>query len=100
MPLGCVQAPLQVPFDLASAGLAASGKEPPVTNCTTTFRGCLDYIWLARKGFVVSHWLSMPYGDDAPADPADVEFGAIPDSSWPSDHLAVGCKVQMIAARA
>lgn len=90
-----LQVALKIPCRLKSAGLSGFGKEPPVTNCTQWFQGCLDYIWVSREAFQVSHWLGMPYDNDAPDDPADVHFGPIPDSLWPSDHLAVGCRVQL-----
>ena len=68
------------------------GHEPPLTTQTSTFMGCLDYIWLSRKHWQVTSTLGMPY-DVQKGRPETVGFRPVPDKEFPSDHLAVGCQV-------
>lgn len=67
--------------------------EPPLTTQTSTFMGCLDYIWLSRKHWQVTSTLCMPYDVQKGPQPETVGFRPIPDKEFPSDHLAVGCQV-------
>lgn len=95
-----------------SASVAAVGREPPFTNRTPTFTGCLDYIFFTPELFEVSAVLEMPYkwrtraeggitdeermAPDAAAGvryPCEV-FPVLPDEIWPSDHLAVGARLR------
>ena len=69
------------------------GREPPLTTQTSTFMGCLDYIWLSRKHWRVTSTLRMPYDVQKGPQPETVGFRPIPDKEFPSDHLAVGCQV-------
>ncbi|KAG2446346.1 hypothetical protein HXX76_000933 [Chlamydomonas incerta] len=47
---------------LASAHAVADGREPPATNNSSNFIGCLDYVWLSRGGhWAVSGTLALPY---------------------------------------
>lgn len=71
------------------------GQEPPLTTQTDYFMGCLDYIWLSRKHWHVTHTLSMPYDVSNGPEPQNVGFRPIPDAEFPSDHLAVGCRVAL-----
>lgn len=71
------------------------GQEPPLTTQTDYFMGCLDYIWLSRKRWHVTHTLSMPYDVSNGPEPQNVGFRPIPDAEFPSDHLAVGCRVAL-----
>ena len=69
------------------------GHEPPLTTQTSTFMGCLDYIWLSRKHWQVTSTLGMPYNVQKGPQPENVGFRPIPDKEFPSDHLTVGCQV-------
>ncbi|PNW77057.1 hypothetical protein CHLRE_10g420512v5 [Chlamydomonas reinhardtii] len=47
---------------LASAHMVANGREPPATNNSCNFIGCLDYLWLSRGGhWAVAGTLDLPY---------------------------------------
>ncbi|GAX79216.1 hypothetical protein CEUSTIGMA_g6656.t1 [Chlamydomonas eustigma] len=140
---------------LSSVHQLSHGWEPPLTTKTTTFAGCLDYIWLSHRAseppavpsstdtmllpehvgpsscdvtdhassqhvqshFKVLHTLELPYSMSrwknvevtgggssgvkvaAPVwiDPlTDIDFPAIPNQSFPSDHLAMGCELELI----
>lgn len=85
---------------LASSHMMAHGQEPPLTTKTATFAGCLDYIWLSADHFSVMQTLEMPYANafdsQSPEDVSDL--GPIPDQHHFSDHLAVGCVVQLLVS--
>lgn len=68
-------------------------QEPPVTTQTDYFKGCLDYVFVSAAHWAVTHTLSMPYEVKQGRVPQAEGFGPIPDSGFPSDHLAMGCKV-------
>ena len=72
------------------------GQEPPLTTQTSSFMGCLDYIWLSRNHWHVTHTLSMPYDESKGPTPQGVGFRPIPDSEFPSDHLAMGCRAVLL----
>jgi CCR4-NOT transcription complex subunit 6 len=92
--------PLQVTFSTSGLKLESTnfvsrgGSEPPLTNKTDKFAGCLDYVFVSKGDWEVVSGLGMPYGADAPAEPADVVFPPIPNEIYPSDHLAVGCRLR------
>ena len=71
-----------------------------MTNATSSFMGCLDYIFL-RGPFGVTEVLEMPYedkrgGDDSFRDlEKDVQFGPIPNEAFPSDHLSICCSAEL-----
>ena len=71
------------------------GQEPPLTTQTDFFMGCLDYVWLSRDHWTVTHTLSMPYDVDRGPTPQGVGFRPIPDDEFPSDHLAMGCRAML-----
>jgi len=77
----------------AYAGAIAPGPLPLSTHADD-FAGNLDYVWIGGDA-VVRRVLTMPY-DVARPD----EFGKIPDAKWPSDHLALGVAMQIVAAPA
>jgi len=86
---------------LCSAAAAADGwEEPPLTNVTPTFRGCLDYVWFSTSTLRVRRVLGMPYPTNhrASRDPNLTleDFPSIPDENWPSDHLAVGAELVIL----
>ena len=68
-------------------------QEPPLTTQTKHFKGCLDYIFVSAAHWAVTHILSMPYKVKQGLVPQAENFGPIPDADFPSDHLAMGCKV-------
>lgn len=105
-----------ISFGFDSAGLALTsvysaccgGEEPPLTTKTASFEGCLDYVWVSKQVFNPTEILEMPYywdklplvggtssdnNDDKKVDLA-VDLKAMPNEEYPSDHLAVGAKVQ------
>ncbi|GLC54912.1 hypothetical protein PLESTB_000919400 [Pleodorina starrii] len=81
--------------NLTSAYRLANGRDPPLTTRTTTFAGCLDYIFVSPAHFDVTSTLELPYAMspascDAVRDPlTDVRFPPIPSSEFPSDHLSL-----------
>jgi mRNA deadenylase 3'-5' endonuclease subunit Ccr4 len=79
--------------------LVANGKEPPVTNKTSMFAGCLDYIWLQQGRWHVLETLALPYADDEGPQPEAVQLPACPNSQQPSDHLPIACKVLLREAK-
>ncbi len=60
--------------------------------------GTLDYIFLTPEHLRVRAVLDLPFEDDGRhlATPLDVQFPAIPDANFPSDHLAVGCVLELV----
>lgn len=68
-------------------------KEPPLTTQTAWFKGCLDYIWMSLGHWHVTHVLDMPYKTVEGREPQAEGFCAIPDAEFPSDHLAMGCRL-------
>ncbi|KAK9810006.1 hypothetical protein WJX72_003259 [[Myrmecia] bisecta] len=76
-------------------------REPPLTTKTDKFAGCLDYIFLSQIHWLVTGVLGMPYNgaDGSVVDPADVDFPPVPDAIFPSDHLSMGCKLQLLPLR-
>ena len=84
-------------FIFSSAALEAWGSEPMFTNRTAGFTGCLDYIFFTSNFFQISEILKMPFGcSEEEEEEAEVmrKFPPIPNSVFPSDHLAVGAKVR------
>eukprot|EP00884_Botryococcus_braunii_P020456 jgi/Botrbrau1/7094/Bobra.0165s0116.1 len=79
-----------------SAMLAANGKEPPLTNKTSTFAGCLDYIWMQQGKWEVLATLGLPYPEDAGPQPECVDLPPCPNPQQPSDHLPIACKLQLL----
>ncbi|PSC74002.1 Ccr4p [Micractinium conductrix] len=97
------------PLRLRSAAAAAWGREPPLTNCTPSFRGCLDYCWLSQGHWAVREALELPYRFDpappgAPAavvDPEHVtDLPPLPDERHPSDHLPLGFRLTLLPPNA
>ncbi|KXZ55860.1 hypothetical protein GPECTOR_2g1411 [Gonium pectorale] len=83
-------------LSLASAYQLMFGREPPLTTRTSSFAGCLDYIFVSPKHFEVTRALELPYTVDGLGsgggvrDPlADVAFPPIPNEDFPSDHLSL-----------
>ena len=54
---------------------------PPFTNIVTTFQATLDHI-LLETGGPLKVTKTLPHITEG-----DLECGALPDSSWPSDHI-------------
>ncbi|PNH02577.1 hypothetical protein TSOC_011435 [Tetrabaena socialis] len=52
--------------------------QPPLTNRTVGFAGCLDYVWFSAGGFAAASALAMPYDDGGspPLGPAAAGGGA------------------------
>ncbi|GAB4813322.1 hypothetical protein N2152v2_000368 [Parachlorella kessleri] len=80
-------------LQLESALAAAWGCDPPVTNKTPSFAGCLDYVWVSPQHWEVVGALDLPYAwrRGQRAEPAQVQdLPPIPNKDFVSDHLAVG----------
>jgi len=86
------------PLQLRSAYKELQGAEPEVTARDPAYASCLDYIWVGylEGGDVplpaITQVLEMPYDQDYGA-----TFGPIPNKTWPSDHLSLGCTFQLQA---
>ena len=71
-----------------------------MTNATSSFMGCLDYIFLCGP-YAVIETLKMPYEDKRGSEASfrdlkkDVQFGPIPNEDFPSDHLSICCSVEL-----
>lgn len=80
-----------------SVNAVAHGREPLVTNCTETFRGCLDYVFVSAERCRVAAALEMPYAQHAgDVLPSDIKLPAIPNTQHPSDHLPVGGDIVLL----
>ena len=93
---GCDGSDFDIPLQLWSAYEQTTGVEHEVTCRDSNHATCKDYIWVGYAGQAIGRCeavsptvlqvLEMPY---------DPEFGAkfspIPNKTWPSDHLALGC---------
>lgn len=76
-------------------------REPTLTTRTTSFSGCLDYIWLSKQHWRVQSTLEMPFVEPAgqPGPPQCVTaLEACPNKEQPSDHLAVGCEALLLVS--
>mmetsp|Transcript_22597 Transcript_22597/g.70163 ORF Transcript_22597/g.70163 Transcript_22597/m.70163 type:complete len:453 (+) Transcript_22597:108-1466(+) len=83
-------------LSMESMWVARNGRgAPPVTTRTRDFAGGIDYIFISRGDFKVLSTLSMPYEQEREIDPENVDFESIPSGTWPSDHLAMACRVVM-----
>jgi hypothetical protein len=74
-------------------------REPALTTRTSSFSGCLDYIWLSKLHWQVAGTLQMPYAEPRgpPGPPEGVTtLGTCPNEQQPSDHLAVGCDAVLL----
>ncbi|MEW5307672.1 MAG: hypothetical protein WDW36_010050 [Sanguina aurantia] len=84
-------------LQLHSTQAAAQGREPVLTTKTASFSGTLDYVFISRQHFQVEAVLEMPYTEPAEwRSPMEVKWGPIPDSNWPSDHLAMGADLVLL----
>jgi mRNA deadenylase 3'-5' endonuclease subunit Ccr4 len=75
-------APTSLPGDLTDLDCHAA--EPHYTNRTTSFSGCLDYIFHDEQ-WRVKKLLPLPQG-------AHLVF---PNKLWPSDHLAIMAELEL-----
>lgn len=76
--------------------LVANGEEPAITNKTSSFAGCLDYIWLLRGRWAVTATMRLPYSQQAGPDPDMLDFPPCPNPLQPSDHLPIGCQLHLL----
>jgi len=85
-------------LSLVTMHMSAHGCEPPLTTKTASFAGTLDYVWLSKEHFKVLQTLSLPYTPPPSwTDPmTDVDFPPIPNEHYPSDHLAMGCVLELL----
>lgn len=63
-----------------------TGKEPPFTNYTENFVGCLDYIWVSDQ-LDTDSVLQLINEQDA------LQYGSLPSKTYPSDHVSLFIKV-------
>lgn len=90
----------QAPFTsgglmLRSLHFSLLGHEPPVTNRTDKFAGCLDYVFFSPAEWTPLTHLGLPYeyeaeNDAATKDPMRVLLPPLPNRQFPSDHLPIG----------
>eukprot|EP00475_Leptophrys_vorax_P042049 TRINITY_DN79368_c0_g1_i1.p1 TRINITY_DN79368_c0_g1~~TRINITY_DN79368_c0_g1_i1.p1 ORF type:complete len:498 (-),score=65.16 TRINITY_DN79368_c0_g1_i1:88-1581(-) len=67
------------------------GEEPPFTNYTATFKGCLDYMWFSVDSFEPVHVSELP---------TEEELGScLPNEKHGSDHLPLYCEFEWTRAR-
>ena len=70
---------------LQSAHVQCLGAEPPFTNYTTDFSGCIDYIWLSCESVAVSACYTIPTEEEI----RELSDAALPHPQYPSDHFAL-----------
>lgn len=76
-------------------------REPTLTTRTSTFSGCLDYIWLSKQHWQVQSTLELPFQEpEGPPGPPDgvTTLDPCPNAEQPSDHLAIGCEAVLLPA--
>ncbi|XP_042209769.1 uncharacterized protein LOC121857726 isoform X2 [Homarus americanus] len=61
--------------------LASACGCPPYTTYTSSFHGCLDYIFYQTKEFTVKQVVPMPTLEEV------TQHGALPSITFPSDHI-------------
>lgn len=72
------------PAQISSAYRTVMGSEPPTTNWTSDFYGCLDYIlYTPQRGLTPVAVLDFPQED------AIKQYGGCPNQKHPSDHLSL-----------
>ena len=62
---------------------------PEYTNFVSSFHGCLDYIYVDEEQFDVTEVIPLPSHDDV------TKHTALPNKYFPSDHMALVCKLKM-----
>ena len=68
-----------------SLPLASACGAPEYTNFVSSFHGCLDYIYMDAEQLAVSKVVPMPAHEDV------LQYTALPNQMFPSDHLALIC---------
>ena len=61
---------------------------PEYTNYVVGFHGCLDYILADRNRFTVDQVIPMPSHEEV------VQYTALPNIVFPSDHIAIVCDLK------
>ena len=77
---------------LVSVVAQVTGQEPPITNFTGNYKGCLDYIFLNDSLAAVACF-EMPTEEDLLA----VDGTYMPNSVYPSDHVSICVDVRLAA---
>jgi len=73
---------------------AKTHEQLPFTNVTAHFVDALDYIFVDKGAFSVSHRLYVPQTFKE-LNPEDIRNGhLLPSKLWPSDHLAIGARIR------
>lgn len=60
---------------------------PDFTNSTSEFTGCLDYIFYTKNDFELCSLVEVPNTN---------EMRKLPNKDYPSDHLIIGCSLNII----
>ncbi|CAB9522282.1 transcription complex subunit 6-like [Seminavis robusta] len=72
----------------------------PFTNVTRDFEGCLDYIFYGSKSLVATDRLYVPTTHKELSNDQELSYGhLLPSDVWPSDHLAIGARLQLRATK-
>lgn len=67
-----------------------SGAEPSYTNYTTSYVGCLDYIWFTPETLVATALMEIPDERTLFSNALDSDGASgIPNTQWSSDHVAL-----------
>lgn len=74
---------------------SAVGEKLPFTNVTTDFVGTLDYILFETDHFSQTHYLYAPTSFRELNVQVQSNGHVLPSDIWPSDHLALGCKLRL-----
>lgn len=63
---------------------------PDYTNFVTGFQGCLDYIFIEKNGLKAKSIVPMPTHQEV------TQNTALPNTVFPSDHIALVCDIEWI----
>ena len=84
------ESPTASGLELESTQRVVMGEEPPYTNYTESFKGCLDYVTSDPKSGI----RCTAVGELPPESKLSQET-ALPNSEHPSDHLPVLCRMEL-----
>lgn len=67
-------------------------REPRFTNCTTEYKGTLDYILYSSESLHPVSLLELPTGKDCQV----MEKSGLPNPRYPSDHICLQAEFELI----
>ena len=89
---------LKNPLPNMSSAYAVEGTQKetlPFTNVTFDFVGSLDYILYEEKAMKITDLLYVPKTFEELNDLKIANGHLLPSYDWPSDHLAIGCRISL-----